>query len=167
MLYRIFELGYCCCLLMLLLQTYFFPDCPPPVPVLAIVLGVIAGIVILGLLLLLVWKALTVIHDRREVAKFENERLMAKWDTVIFCLLRISVFFAYFFYVFFSKSSNRIYLFMYFFFIELYYRTKIQSINKQLQRLRIPCTVVIWQKTGGSKDRFLIIIFRVVKIFNF
>ncbi|VDD87789.1 unnamed protein product [Enterobius vermicularis] len=56
-------------------------DCPPPVPVLAIVLGVIAGIVILGLLLLLVWKALTVIHDRREVAKFENERLMAKWDT--------------------------------------------------------------------------------------
>uniref|UniRef100_A0A0N5AQW1 Integrin beta n=1 Tax=Syphacia muris TaxID=451379 RepID=A0A0N5AQW1_9BILA len=56
-------------------------DCPPPVPVLAIVLGVIAGIVILGLLLLLVWKALTVIHDRREVAKFEDERLMAKWDT--------------------------------------------------------------------------------------
>lgn len=88
---------------MLLLQTYFFPDCPPPVPVLAIVLGVIAGIVILGLLLLLVWKALTVIHDRREVAKFENERLMAKWDTVIFCLLRISIFFAYFF-TFFSQN---------------------------------------------------------------
>ncbi|KIH45517.1 integrin beta cytoplasmic domain protein [Ancylostoma duodenale] len=66
-------------------------DCPPPVPVLAIVLGVIAGIVILGLILLLVWKLLTVLHDRAEYAKFNNERLMAKWDTVCaqisFCLL--------------------------------------------------------------------------------
>ncbi|VDK73831.1 unnamed protein product [Gongylonema pulchrum] len=59
-------------------------DCPPPVPVLAIVLGVIAGIVILGLILLLVWKLLTVLHDRAEFAKFDNERLMAKWDTVSF-----------------------------------------------------------------------------------
>jgi integrin beta 1 len=59
-----------------------FAECPPPVPVLAIVLGVIAGIVILGLILLLVWKLLTVLHDRAEFAKFENERLMAKWDTV-------------------------------------------------------------------------------------
>lgn len=56
-------------------------DCPPPVPVLAIVLGVIAGIVILGIILLLVWKLLTVLHDRAEYAKFNNERLMAKWDT--------------------------------------------------------------------------------------
>ena len=45
-------------------------------------LGVIAGIVILGILLLLLWKLLTVIHDRAEYAKFNNERLMAKWDTV-------------------------------------------------------------------------------------
>ncbi|VDO50084.1 unnamed protein product [Onchocerca flexuosa] len=56
-------------------------DCPPPVPVLAIVLGVIAGIVILGLILLLVWKLLTVLHDRAEFAKFDSERLLAKWDT--------------------------------------------------------------------------------------
>lgn len=62
-------------------------DCPPPVPVLAIVLGVIAGIVILGLVLLLVWKLLTVLHDRAEYATFNNERLMAKWDTVLFALL--------------------------------------------------------------------------------
>ncbi len=48
----------------------------------AIVLGVIAGIVILGLLLLLVWKLITVLHDRAEYAKFENERLAARWDTV-------------------------------------------------------------------------------------
>ncbi|KFD52702.1 hypothetical protein M514_06358 [Trichuris suis] len=56
-------------------------DCPPPVPVLAIVLGVIAGIVLIGLILLLIWKLLTMIHDRREYARFEKERLMAKWDT--------------------------------------------------------------------------------------
>ncbi|VDO82038.1 unnamed protein product [Soboliphyme baturini] len=56
-------------------------DCPPPVPVLAIVLGVIAGIVLIGLVLLLIWKLLTIIHDRREYARFEKERLMAKWDT--------------------------------------------------------------------------------------
>lgn len=47
-----------------------------------IVLGVIAAIVLMGLALLLLWKLLTTIHDRREFAKFEKERMMAKWDTV-------------------------------------------------------------------------------------
>jgi protocadherin alpha len=57
-------------------------DCPEPVDVLAIVIGVIVGIVLIGLALLLIWKLLTTIHDRREFAKFEKERMMAKWDTV-------------------------------------------------------------------------------------
>jgi len=56
-------------------------DCPPLLPVLAIILGVIAGIVIIGLVLLLLWKLLTIIHDRREYANFEKERLQSKWDT--------------------------------------------------------------------------------------
>ncbi|XP_023210792.1 integrin beta-PS-like [Centruroides sculpturatus] len=56
-------------------------DCPEPVNLLAIVLGVIGGIVAVGLALLLIWKLLTTIHDRREFAKFEKERQMAKWDT--------------------------------------------------------------------------------------
>jgi hypothetical protein len=46
------------------------------------VLGVIGAIVLIGLALLLLWKLLTTIHDRREFAKFEKERMMAKWDTV-------------------------------------------------------------------------------------
>jgi len=50
--------------------------------ILGIVLGVIGAIVLIGLALLLLWKLLTTIHDRREFAKFENERMMAKWDTV-------------------------------------------------------------------------------------
>lgn len=56
-------------------------DCPEGVDILAIVLGVIGGIVAVGLALLLIWKLLTTIHDRREFAKFEKERQMAKWDT--------------------------------------------------------------------------------------
>ncbi|TKR65398.1 hypothetical protein L596_025806 [Steinernema carpocapsae] len=55
-------------------------NCPAPVPVLVIVLGVIAGIVLLGLLLLLLWKLLTFLADRAEFAKFENERLNARYD---------------------------------------------------------------------------------------
>ncbi|XP_069683530.1 integrin beta-PS isoform X2 [Periplaneta americana] len=55
--------------------------CPPEIFVLGIVLGVIGAIVLIGLALLLLWKLLTTIHDRREFAKFEKERMMAKWDT--------------------------------------------------------------------------------------
>uniref|UniRef100_A0A1B6CMD9 Integrin beta n=1 Tax=Clastoptera arizonana TaxID=38151 RepID=A0A1B6CMD9_9HEMI len=56
-------------------------ECPPEVRILGIVLGVIGAIVLIGLALLLLWKLLTTIHDRREFAKFEKERMMAKWDT--------------------------------------------------------------------------------------
>uniref|UniRef100_A0A183BHL6 Integrin beta n=1 Tax=Globodera pallida TaxID=36090 RepID=A0A183BHL6_GLOPA len=56
-------------------------DCPAPLPVLVIVLIVIAGIVLLGLLLLLLWKLMTLIYDRREYARFEKDRLQARWDT--------------------------------------------------------------------------------------
>jgi len=30
---------------------------------------------------LMLWKLLTTIHDRREYAKWDSERKMAKWDT--------------------------------------------------------------------------------------
>ncbi|KAI6220095.1 Integrin beta-PS [Aphelenchoides fujianensis] len=55
-------------------------DCPAPLPVLVVVLIVIAGIVLLGLLLLCLWKLLTVIYDRREYVRFEKDRLNARWD---------------------------------------------------------------------------------------
>lgn len=93
-------------------------DCPPPVPVLAIVLGVIAGIVILGILLLLLWKLLTVLHDRSEYATFNNERLMAKWDTV-------------------SDTEQKTYKF-----IKLsFFRTRTQSTNRPRQHLKIQYTL--------------------------
>ncbi|KAK6631132.1 hypothetical protein RUM43_014228 [Polyplax serrata] len=56
-------------------------DCPPKVYILGIVLGVIGAIVLIGLALLLCWKLCTTIHDRREFAKFEKDRMMAKWNT--------------------------------------------------------------------------------------
>ena len=59
-------------------------ECPPKVFMLGIVLGVIGFIVLIGLALLLLWKLLTTIHDQREFANFEKERIAAKWDTVSF-----------------------------------------------------------------------------------
>ena len=58
-------------------------ECPQPLPIVAIVSGVAGGVVATGLFLLMLWKILTTIHDRRELAKFEKERLKAKWNQVI------------------------------------------------------------------------------------
>jgi len=55
-------------------------ECPPKLDILGIVLGVIGAIVAVGLGLLFLWKGFTTIHDRREYAKFEKEKMMAKWD---------------------------------------------------------------------------------------
>lgn len=59
-----------------------FSDCPAGPDIIPIVAGVVAGIVLIGLALLLIWKLLMIIHDRREFAKFEKEKMNAKWDTV-------------------------------------------------------------------------------------
>ena len=45
-------------------------------------LTLIAAIVVVGMAVLMLWKLLTTIHDRREYAKWDSERKMAKWDTV-------------------------------------------------------------------------------------
>lgn len=57
-------------------------ECPAGPNIIPIVIGVVAGIVLIGLALLLIWKLLMIIHDRREFAKFEKEKMNAKWDTV-------------------------------------------------------------------------------------
>ncbi|XP_044280590.1 integrin beta-1 isoform X1 [Varanus komodoensis] len=56
------------------------PECPTGPDIIPIVAGVVAGIVLIGLALLLIWKLLMIIHDRREFAKFEKEKMNAKWD---------------------------------------------------------------------------------------
>ncbi|XP_012724843.2 LOW QUALITY PROTEIN: integrin beta-1 [Fundulus heteroclitus] len=56
-------------------------DCPTGPDIIPIVAGVVAGIVMIGLALLLILKLLMIIHDRREFAKFEKEKMNAIWDT--------------------------------------------------------------------------------------
>uniref|UniRef100_A0A8C1MBM3 Integrin beta n=1 Tax=Cyprinus carpio TaxID=7962 RepID=A0A8C1MBM3_CYPCA len=56
-------------------------ECPSAPDIIPIVAGVVAGIVLIGLALLLIWKLLMIIHDRREFAKFEKEKMNARWDT--------------------------------------------------------------------------------------
>lgn len=56
-------------------------DCPHPIPIFLILLALALLILLLGLLGLLFWKCLTMWKDRREIAKFEKEKLTAKWDT--------------------------------------------------------------------------------------
>ncbi|XP_026673834.1 integrin beta-PS-like isoform X2 [Ceratina calcarata] len=55
--------------------------CPKPINVVGVAVGLIVSTVIIGFLILLVWKILTMIHDKREFAKFEKERAMAIWRT--------------------------------------------------------------------------------------
>ncbi|XP_065216789.1 integrin beta-PS-like [Planococcus citri] len=54
--------------------------CPPEAHMPVVFFSLILGIVLFGLALLLLWKFVTVIQDRREFAKFEKEKEKAKWD---------------------------------------------------------------------------------------
>uniref|UniRef100_A0A8D0LBT9 Integrin beta n=1 Tax=Sphenodon punctatus TaxID=8508 RepID=A0A8D0LBT9_SPHPU len=56
-------------------------DCqhPPNIPM--IMLGVSLAILLIGIVLLCIWKLLVSFQDRKEVAKFEAERSKAKWQT--------------------------------------------------------------------------------------
>ncbi|XP_053138981.1 integrin beta-2 isoform X2 [Hemicordylus capensis] len=55
-------------------------ECPAPPNVAAIVGGTIAGVALIGLLLLIIWRLLTELIDRREYRRFEKEKSKAKWN---------------------------------------------------------------------------------------
>lgn len=55
--------------------------CPPPADYLGLIFGLIGAIVFVGLITVLLWKAFTTIHDRREFAKFEAERMKIKFPS--------------------------------------------------------------------------------------
>ncbi|XP_047426889.1 integrin beta-3a [Mugil cephalus] len=57
------------------------PVCPEGPDILVVLLSVAGAILLLGLAVLLIWKLLVSIHDRREFAKFEEERAKATWET--------------------------------------------------------------------------------------
>ncbi|XP_038645572.1 integrin beta-6 isoform X1 [Scyliorhinus canicula] len=56
-------------------------ECPLPPNVFMIVLGISLAILVVGLVILSIWKMFISIHDHKEVAKFEAERAKAKWQT--------------------------------------------------------------------------------------
>lgn len=57
-------------------------DCPTEVNLKYLIVGVVVGVVVVGLVLLLIWKLFTTVNDRRELARFLLETKDAKWDTV-------------------------------------------------------------------------------------
>lgn len=48
----------------------------------AIVGGTVGGVVLVGILLLVIWKALTHLSDLREYHRFEKEKLKSQWNNV-------------------------------------------------------------------------------------
>lgn len=44
-----------------------------------------AGVVLIGVLLLVIWKALTHLSDLREYKRFEKEKLKSQWNNVSGC----------------------------------------------------------------------------------
>ena len=55
--------------------------CPPGPDFIGVAFGVIACIVAVGLVTILLWKAFTSIHDRKEFARFEQERQKMKFSS--------------------------------------------------------------------------------------
>uniref|UniRef100_A0AAY5F293 Integrin beta n=1 Tax=Electrophorus electricus TaxID=8005 RepID=A0AAY5F293_ELEEL len=56
-------------------------NCPEPPNISVIALGVCMSVLTIGITLLVVWKLLVSVHDRKEVARFEAERAKAKWQS--------------------------------------------------------------------------------------
>lgn len=55
-------------------------ECVEGPNVAAIVGGTVAGVVLIGVLLLVIWKALTHLSDLREYRRFEKEKLKSQWN---------------------------------------------------------------------------------------
>lgn len=57
-------------------------ECVKGPNVAAIVGGTVVGVVLIGVLLLVIWKALTHLTDLREYRRFEKEKLKSQWNNV-------------------------------------------------------------------------------------
>ncbi|XP_034985223.2 integrin beta-5 isoform X1 [Zootoca vivipara] len=56
------------------------PECSNAPDAMMILLAVVGSIVLLGIVLLAIWKLLVTIHDRREFARFQSERSRARYE---------------------------------------------------------------------------------------
>lgn len=57
-------------------------SCPPAIFSSTVIFSIVGSIVLIGLVTLLLWKCITTIQDRKEFARFEEERKLACWDSV-------------------------------------------------------------------------------------
>jgi len=64
------------------LAVHWMADCRKPVDVKLIVFGVVVGVLFIGILALLAWKAVVTVHDRREFARFQEEFKKSRWNVV-------------------------------------------------------------------------------------
>ncbi|KAF7269813.1 integrin beta-PS-like [Rhynchophorus ferrugineus] len=53
--------------------------CPEPPNILGWIIGIVTSTILAGILTLIIWKVLTTLHDKREYAKFEQERQKLQW----------------------------------------------------------------------------------------
>lgn len=58
------------------------PICPVPVPAMAIGVGLLVGILLVGILTLILWRLSTYLYDKKEYARFIKERDAANWNRV-------------------------------------------------------------------------------------
>ena len=57
-------------------------DCRRILSVRLTIIIIVSSILAFGLFCLMIWRMLATLHDRREFAKFEQEREKARWETV-------------------------------------------------------------------------------------
>ena len=57
-------------------------DCPKSFPTWAIIAIIIGGVFIFGIVILFIWKILDTLQQKRECARFNEERKKAAWEAV-------------------------------------------------------------------------------------
>ncbi|GFS27102.1 integrin beta [Elysia marginata] len=62
-----------------LIEVFDKKQCPEPLNVIPVVVGVIIGVVLLGLFILLLWKVITYFVDKREYSRFQEDIAKGKW----------------------------------------------------------------------------------------
>lgn len=56
-------------------------DCPSSFPTWAIIMIIISGVLLIGLGFLIIWKILDTMQQKRECARFNEEKKKAAWET--------------------------------------------------------------------------------------
>ena len=64
-----------------------FIECPDPAVLYYKIGGIVGGTFLIGLVILILWKVMVTIHDKREFSRFEREEQLRQWSPVIYIYL--------------------------------------------------------------------------------